>query len=1407
MSMTQIALLNSLAGVRRRVRLLSILHGLGGLLSATVALLLATVLLDYTFNLDPILRVLLILAALGTIGYVAARQVFRPMAAKLRISDVAGRIEQAFPAFDDRLRSTVEFATRPTPGSEAMKQRVVDQATQLANQIDLGAVVRPQPALGAVGIGLASVAFCVVLALAVGPEYFNAALSRLLAPFSGTPWPKRTLIQPSPLPQKIAAGTPLEVRIKLVKGDHPSAKAFVSYQYEANGPVQQEVMNRNSDGTYTASLDTRIEPGKAAGMMTIWTRSGDDSRQMPMVQIVPPLTIQDVQAIVSPPKYAAGFPISTIDLSAAPATITLGSPVELRVKFTKPLVGNSVHLQFIDSPLPNVQWDPISGGASTAVGHFITRQAMRFNVVGTDQDGLSNSGIEEFQILVRPDQLPLIQFEKPLRNQDCTPNATIPIQALAEDDFGVKNVEMVIRRLGDNHSWTIPFVQNFSPVGTAQWAGLESTGEHVRYRLNWDWDLAAPGATPLKPGDELEFYLRVQDNYLDDSGKPHDPAYSESGRLRLTVISQEQLGQQVSDELARLRSNVDETRKANEGLRAGTKSLQDDTKNKNAMDRADRAMAGQLANDQNAAASQTKQIADKLGDLLDRMAQNKSNNSDMMQAVADARRLLNDAAENPMKDAAAKLAETADQQNNPSPAQRSANLDQAQQNQAAASSQLQAAMQKMGAEASLTQFLKQVSALLEAQRNLSAQTAQAGKSTLGKTPDQLTDQEKKNLSDLAQKQQDLAQQTDQARQQMDKAADQQARSDPNSSQALKQAAQTAQQQNVSGQMNQAAQAEQQNQQANAQGAQRQAELGLMMMQQQLREAENRRLMELVKNLETAQELIADLVQQQAGHNLDNLMLQGPVALATAVKSGPELVADLVLYSQRDPQHLPAAPLLATQVALQEQTERNTRNIVSVVQALPEGADPAAQLTRASQRMGRAITYLQDSHLPDAYQPPQAEAFAALVAAKDLIDKQADEARQKMQDQQRATLREQFVQIREQQVKVNAGTSAIDATPRTADGQLEHTARANIGLLSNQQSDLAGRAAKLGGDLTGAGSVAYVYANDDIVKRMNLLSQRLGKLDPGKQTQQSQARVVLELDDMIKDLSIKPKQSQFSNTRNSNNGGGAAGQKQQQAPRLPPEAEIRLVQDMQRILNQDTKDVDAKDKSAVMDLGTRQGDLRHILDDLLNKASDGEATLGPEPANKQTLPEEAKDDDLDLQELKDSALNAKPDAQSVDDGTEMLGIRMGRAHQRLALDLDPGETTQRIQERIVIEMDALAKQAQEQEQQARPGSTPRQRQQQQPGEQQQRQNPGNAIANGQRQQRPGVTPAASDRRAGPPLENVDISATVNELKDSWGRLSPRQRAAVMEGSTDQTIQKFKDFVDGYYRTLATKNNNQ
>jgi hypothetical protein len=93
-------------------------------------------------------------------------------------------------------------------------------------------------------------------------------------------------------------------------------------------------------------------------------------------------------------------------------------------------------------------------------------------------------------------------------------------------------------------------------------------------------------------------------------------------------------------------------------------------------------------------------------------------------------------------------------------------------------------------------------------------------------------------------------------------------------------------------------------------------------------------------------------------------------------------------------------------------------------------------------------------------------------------------------------------------------------------------------------------------------------------------------------------------------------------------------------------------------------------------------------------------LGDEPANKDTLPEEASSEDLDLQELKDSALNATPMTRR---GSRTIPRCWAYAWPARASDWRsmpiPAQTTQKIQERIVIELDGLAKMAQEQEEQS------------------------------------------------------------------------------------------------------------
>ncbi|MGD0541786.1 MAG: hypothetical protein ABSB33_09740, partial [Tepidisphaeraceae bacterium] len=97
--MPPVALMHTLESLRRRVRLLSMLYGVGFVVAAGSGLLLATVLLDYLLNLPPIPRIVLMLAALVCLVRFLARWVVRPAMARLGLSDVAGRLELAFPDF------------------------------------------------------------------------------------------------------------------------------------------------------------------------------------------------------------------------------------------------------------------------------------------------------------------------------------------------------------------------------------------------------------------------------------------------------------------------------------------------------------------------------------------------------------------------------------------------------------------------------------------------------------------------------------------------------------------------------------------------------------------------------------------------------------------------------------------------------------------------------------------------------------------------------------------------------------------------------------------------------------------------------------------------------------------------------------------------------------------------------------------------------------------------------------------------------------------------------------------------------------------------------------------------------------------------------------------------------------
>jgi hypothetical protein len=1421
--------METLQAIGRKVRLYAVALGAGRIVALAVGLLLAVVFVDWAAHATTIApaglpgpaRLALVLAALAALAYCLFRWIARPAMREYQPGDVAGWIEERLPQFGDTLRSTVNFLNADVPGSRAMKERVVSQAAEKMTGLDLANVIDPKPVWYSSAGAVAAVLVLIILAIAVGPGFRSIASSRLFSPLGGQPWPKTVQIAvEGAVPQRIAVGDPVALHVRLAKGDKPSRHVIVRYRYD-NEPWQEQVMDRGQDGVYAANLDTRLEEGKNLGSMQVQIEAGDDDQALQPITIVPRLDVTAVQAAITPPAYVRAQSQLKVNLAERPAVMAVGSNVDLELRFNKPLAtGSEVVLTPVNPAvkLPQVRWDHPS--ASTAIAHLPASESFRFTVHATDTDTFHNIGAAEYEFIVREDQPPTVQIEEPRRSEDRTAVAEFPLKAVAEDDYGVEAAQLVVTRIGNKpttqpaaqgaatgtsaqNKWVVDLVKdNAVAAEGASWQEAGGTLERKRFELAYDWDLAKLENANLKPGDVLEFFVQVKDNF-NLNGKQHD--WVPSGKLRINIISQEQFNTAVQQAFEAVHSQLKELHQGQVRNKTETDALRQLTEKKAAFDEADKAQAERLAGEQSNAASQTMQQAQKLDALAQKIKENKSSDPSLQQTADSVQRQLQQAAEGAMKEAANNLNDAREQKGDPKAnaaqqqnqaQQRNAAMSKAADSQQKAADQIRQAMDRLGNFDGLGEFRQKIQEIKAHQERLEQQFNKATKDDLGKKPEELGKEKQDELKKLADEQNDLSKQTQNALEQMGKKADQMAKSDPSSSQAMKQAAQTGNEQQVPGKQSQASQSMQQNQQADAQQQQKQAEIGLEMIIAKLKEAERRKMEELQAKLAEVQQLVADLVRRQAGHNIDNVILQGGDKWAKLDMSDKQPLLDNSQRDEKSPQEAKSARELNTS---QRVTERNTRDVAKKAEQLPDPG-PAAKLTVAAGHMERAIVHLNEEKLADAYDPPQVDAMAALLDAQKAVAEALKKVNNQLQQENRESIKQAYVKLLQDQKKIGKEIKDIDATPKD-NGDLPRPVAIRLGQLPGDQGGLSDRAQKIGDDLEKLDSIVYVWANKDIVSTMNSVKDDLAKPETGVPTQAEETRIEEQLQAMIDSLAVKPQQKEFADR---NKGGGKGGGSNK--VRMPSEAELRLLKAIQQAVNNSTVKIDAqkdKDKNKLLALGGRQGELRDLFDKMIQKATQGKVKLGPEPDNKDQLPEEAKKDDVEDQELEQQLMNDKASEDQTTNSVKLTGDRMARSRQRLALNDDPGKVTQEIQKRIQIDLDKLIKLAQQQQAQSKPGQG-----KPQPGDKSKQPNQGQPqgpqqVAKGQQHQEKGATPAQESTFAqgGPP--QVDISQDIKEQMKQWGQLHPRDRDAVLEGASEKVNPKYQKMVEDYFKSLSEK----
>ena len=1397
------SVLDALQGIRGRVKWIALLFG-GGLCVATaVGLLLALVFFDWALVLPVVARAALLVGVVGGVCVAIHHWMVRPAVSGLSLSDIAGRIEHTFPQFDDRLRSTVDFSRADVPGSEALKQRVISQATQLAQQVNLGDVIRLRPMWYSLAGGTGSVLLVAALLLFGSRAYVDAALDRLA--MGSRAWPKTVEIAlDGEVPTRVAVGDRIPVRIHLAQGDRESRKAFIYYRYD-QGPWQQELMTR-ADGSYTAALDARLDQNQSSGRISVRLESGDDERELPPILIVPRLETAGIEADILPPPYVKPRRPSTVNLVERPVVVVgVGSDVAIRVTFTKPLAADKAVelLPAVGTKLPasasSIVWQRPSD--DVAVARFVAADPMRFTIHATDIDGFENSPGSEMELSVREDQPPTVQIEEPRRSEDRTPDAEFDVKAVAEDDYGIDNAQLVVHRFSEQNNsqqnqWVIDLVKDGAATANSSWELTDSTMDHQRYRLGYHWALQSLAGANLKPGDVLEFFIQVKDNF-DLNGKQHD--WVPSGRLRITIISHEQWDKAVQDAFEQSFEALKQLAAAQIRNKGETDTLRQGIEERKAFDNADAAQGQRLTNQQSDTVSQTSQIADRLGLLLAKMTENKSPDDGMKQTAGDVKKLLDQTADGPMHDAAGKLGDAS--QNSPAnPATRANLLKQSSASQQTSADQLKAAMDRLGNFGGLSEAISRFEAIRDAQNKLGKDFADQMKDNLGKKPEEMSQADQDKANRMAQDQNALAQRTQSALSDLDKKGDQLSKSDPTAAQGMKDAAQAGQQQEVPGKQSQAAANMAQNQQEEAQSQQQQIQLGLQLIIDKLKEAERLKLEELARQLDTIQKLLVALIQRQAGHNLDNLWTQGGQARLDKVDSQDR--QDLIDLSGRDPKQVAEADEPSQLSASQEQTERNARDIAKQAEALPDPT-PSQKLTAAAGQMERAIVHLRDNQLPDAYAPPQVEALAALVDARKAVDDALRKALQQLKQQTEEAIKQQYIKLLADQKTIGTDLVRIDKTPRDADGNLPRLDGVRLGQMPGDQGKLAGQAEDIGKKLEALDSVVFVWANQDIVRSMNEVKDDLGKPDTGVVTQAQEQRIEEQLQAMIDSLAIKPKESEFAERQ-----GGGGGGKGNGGPHMPPEAELRLTKSLQQAIDRATVKInaaDAKDPQALLALGGRQGDLRQVFSQLLQKSSG--IKLGPEPDNKDQLPEEASQEDIEDQEFDKQLRNEDMSNDTVEKGVRLTGDRMARSRQRLALNDDPGTVTQEIQKRIVTDLDQMIELARQQQQRSssKPGQNPGQKMDQPtgaPGQQSVASGPKNQGA-----QNPATNAGRVSNNGQGSAPDSDLSKQIAESAKEWGGITARDRQAVQESATEKVIEKYKSFVDDYYRSLSEEANKQ
>ncbi|MBI1917444.1 MAG: hypothetical protein HYS12_22310 [Planctomycetes bacterium] len=582
-----------LAALRRRLRFVVTVRGVGWLLTLLLFAAAGAGFLDWCWRLPALVRAVVLAGTLAGAGLVAYRLLLRPLADRADDLTLALRIEDRYPSLNDALASTVQFLEqaekrekpaegRPAmPVSPAMRLEAVRRALNKADGCDFNRVVDTR---GLRTAGLSGLAACVLAAtlLVLFPALAATALVRLADPFGSHDFPRVTILELGPHKSRIGRKDVFEVRGR-VHGVIPE-KAIIVYRQDNAPELKKEVpIVKDKDGRDTrdrgsGSFAAKFPPEQIQHNFSFQVVANDASTEWFRVEVAPAPTLTNLDGKPSPqvrlfyPSYT-DLPPRSLPEGMANLDAPLGTIVTLRAAANVPLRKAWIEYQPAPDSSPGIVYSAAVAPTALTTGSVAAVALVQANglqpakldadrrsffvrfqppVSGKfslslhfeDETGIANDRSYEMQI--NADPAPIVSLERPSpvkESLEVLPGAVLPLRAVAEDKvYALRSLWLEYRTRPDAPMQRLLLLSPGLAVrdlitGPLLWPGLPAAAALVKPQhaiIERPLEVASfshADGSPLRAGDVLT--LRVCADDYDDVTPHKAPGCSSEVEVRL----------------------------------------------------------------------------------------------------------------------------------------------------------------------------------------------------------------------------------------------------------------------------------------------------------------------------------------------------------------------------------------------------------------------------------------------------------------------------------------------------------------------------------------------------------------------------------------------------------------------------------------------------------------------------------------------------------------------------------------------------------------------------------------------------------------------------------------------------------------------------------------------------------